>query len=447
MVPGGGFSQSIVSLPTIVLPTCLLACYAPGMNKHLRKAGANWVDGDRFFDREAEIEALMERVRDGTHTLLTARRRMGKTSLVRELFRRLDQEGDFATVFVDLEGANDAADAVAEIAIQAKSVQKAWDLIVSRFANRLRDIRDHIEEVGVVDLRVKLRAGIDAGSWQRRGDQVFEALAASEKPVVLAIDELPILVNRLLKGQDYRETAERRESADQFLSWLRRNGQAHRDRVCLIVSGSVGLEPILRQAGLSAHANIYSPFELKPWSQEISVRCLSALARTYGMQISNKVKSAMCRRLRCCVPHHVQQYFDHLHEHLRRNGRKRATIEDVALVYERDLLGIRGQIDLEHYEGRLKMTLGIEAYRTALDLLTEAAVNEGVLTHQAVRDFRDSVPSSHAEDAVSIDDMLYSLEHDGYLERQDGGYRFVSGLLEEWWRARHGQYFTPIGQR
>ena len=49
----------------------------------LRKAGGNWVVGDRFFDRETEIEALMERVGDGIHTLLTAQRRMGKTSLVR----------------------------------------------------------------------------------------------------------------------------------------------------------------------------------------------------------------------------------------------------------------------------------------------------------------------------------------------------------------------------
>lgn len=29
----------------------------------LRKAEGNWVEGDRFFDREAEIEALVERVR------------------------------------------------------------------------------------------------------------------------------------------------------------------------------------------------------------------------------------------------------------------------------------------------------------------------------------------------------------------------------------------------
>ena len=96
------------------------------MKAQLRKAGSNWVAGDRFFDREAELEALTERVRDGTHTLLTAQRRMGKTSLVRELLRHLNDQGDYATIFVDLEASNDAADAVAEIAAQARPLRSAW---------------------------------------------------------------------------------------------------------------------------------------------------------------------------------------------------------------------------------------------------------------------------------------------------------------------------------
>ena len=95
----------------------------------LRKAGGNWVEGDRFFDREAELEALAERVRDGTHTLLTAQRRMGKTSLVRELLRRLKDEERFETIFVDLEDASTPADAVAEIGFQARSAQGAWGRI------------------------------------------------------------------------------------------------------------------------------------------------------------------------------------------------------------------------------------------------------------------------------------------------------------------------------
>ena len=38
----------------------------------LRKGGSNRVEGDRFFNREIELEALEERVRNGPHTLITA---------------------------------------------------------------------------------------------------------------------------------------------------------------------------------------------------------------------------------------------------------------------------------------------------------------------------------------------------------------------------------------
>ena len=126
----------------------------------LRKAGSNWVDGDRFFDRETELEALRERVEDGTHTLLTAQRRMGKTSLVRELLRRLQDEGTFETIFVDLEAASGPEDAVAEIAVQSKSVRGAWQAIKSGFANSLREARDHVDELALSELKIKLRAGM-----------------------------------------------------------------------------------------------------------------------------------------------------------------------------------------------------------------------------------------------------------------------------------------------
>lgn len=92
----------------------------------LKKAGANWVDGDRFYDREADLAALTERVRDGTHTLLTAQRRMGKTSLIRELLRVMAERDEVEPIFVDLEAARNAEDAVAEIAVQSRHAHDAW---------------------------------------------------------------------------------------------------------------------------------------------------------------------------------------------------------------------------------------------------------------------------------------------------------------------------------
>ena len=409
------------------------------------RTSSNWVDGERFFDREPEIRLLRERVENRVHTLLTAQRRMGKTSLVRELLRQLAREGEFATVFVDFEGAMDAADAVAEMVTQARPLQSVRNRITSWLSNSVRDVRDTIEELGVSDFRVRLRASLDAGNWQRMGDQVFEALASSDRPVVLVMDELPILVNRILKGHEYHLSPERLAKTDEFLGWLRKCCQTYQGRVCLIISGSVGLEPVLRQAGLSAHANVYTPLELSPWPHEVGVDCLEALARGHGISLPEQIRREMCTRLRCCVPHHVQMFFYLLYEHLIRDKRKEATLEDVELVYRRDLLSVRGQAGLVHYEERLRMVLGDEAYTEALSLLSEAAVNGGLLTYRVVELYHGEAVQTGEEDSVAT--VLYVLQHDGYLEESEGGYAFVSGLLEDWWRARYGHSFTSIAQR
>lgn len=414
----------------------------------LRKAGSNWVDGDSFFDRETELAALAERVRDGTHTLLTAQRRMGKTSLVRELLRQLNEIGDHSAIFVDLEGARDAADAIAEIGVESMPLRGVWHQIQAAFANALR--KAGIEELAVADVRVKLRSALDAGNWSQKGDEVFAALAAQHQPTVLAIDELPILIARLLRGQDGGISPEGQRSADEFLGWLRKNGQAYRGQVVLILSGSVSLEPILRRAGLSAHANIFPAYELKPWDEETTVACLTALAETYDLDLPQAVCRQMCRRLRWLVPHHVQEFFDCLHEHLRHTRRGAATLQDVDRVYGEDLLGARGQIGMDHYEIRLKTTLGSDGYRIALDLLTEAAVDGRFLSDGAVELYRryfETQNKDAGDQAIPVGDVLFQLEHDGYLVRGDRGYRFVSGLQEDWWHARHGRHFVPIGRR
>ena len=423
----------------------------------LRKAGSNWVDGDRFFDREGDLAVLVERVREGTHTLLTAQRRMGKTSLVRELLRRLKAEGRFETIFVDLEDARGVADAIAEIGVESRSVRGAWSKIKSWFSNVLPGSVNRIHEVQVSELRVKLRAGIDSGNWRQRGDQIFTALAENERPVALAIDELPILVNRMLKGHDYRVTPEGKRNVDEFMGWLRKNAQLHRERICLILSGSVGLEPILRQAGLSAHANVYSPLNLEPWDEHTALDCLAALAENYNLSLPLEVRQDMCRRLRSQVPHHMQRFFENLQESLRRAGRKEATLKDVARVYEDNMLSVRGQADMDHYENRLKMVLGPHGYVAALELLTQAAVSNGVLNCEAIERYRDYLGTMadagaatkdprNAAEAI-IEDALLVLEHDGYLAPQGDGYCFVSGLLEDWWRARHEQHFVPFQRR
>ena len=324
----------------------------------------------------------------------------------------------------------------------------AWRRIVTRFANVLRGAG--IEELAVPGIRIKLRAAADAGNWPQKGKEAFAALAPQDRPAIRAGDELPVLVHCLVRGEDERASPQESEKAGEFLGWLRKNGQAHKGPVVLILSGSVSLEPILRRTGLSAHANIFTDYELTPWDEDTATACLAALAETYDLDLPPALRRDIRRRLRCLVPHHVQQFFDCIHERLCPAGLRAATLEDVDRAYRQDLLGARGQIGLDHCETRLWATLGSGAYRIALELLTEAAVNEGFLSDDTVDRHRkhfDARNEDAGDDAIVVGDVLHQLEQEGYLERGGGGYVIVSGLLEDWWRTRNGRYFIPIARR
>lgn len=413
-----------------------------GASGKMKKAGGNWVQGDSFFDRLIEVEDLSERVRAGSHTLVVGPRRMGKTSLVRETLRRLQANGECTTFFVDIEGAEDPADAIVAIAAECRSATGKW----RRAGWALRNAVP-VPELQYKDFKIRLRAKIHSRNWKKHGDAIFQALARQEKPCVLAIDELPLLVRRLLTQGTDDITEEGRAATDAFLSWLRRNGQIHQPKVTLIVSGSVSIEPILQEAGLTAHMNIFQPLRLDAWDDNSSSRCLAALAESYAIDLPQEVRQSMCRRLRHCVPHHVQQFFDHMLTHLRRSNRRLATLKDVQTVYKRDMLGPRGQADLPHYESRLRLVLSDSDYHIAMEILTEAAISDGFIANQALLRYKRYYADGGVRTDFAVENILNLLAHDGYLSRTSEGYRYISGLLEDWWRLRYGGTFVPIMKR
>lgn len=409
------------------------------MDKLIQGHG-NWVTGDRFWDREEDIALFVKRIQEGAHLLLVAQRRMGKTSLMKEVAARLAEE--FECVFVDFQDGANPQDAIAALSLALHSHKSLWNHVCDLFSN----ILGKIEKIGPRDLGVTLRAGLTDGNWRSRGDELFTILAKSEKPVLLLLDEVPILVNQILKGEDYAITAERRRMANDFMSWLRKNSLEHQGKVRIVVSGSIGFEPVLHQAGLSATINNFTPFELKPWSDATAIGCLRALAKGYDLKYRAGAEAEMVRLLGCCIPHHVQMFFTHAEEYCRRRKDTTLRPEDVAHVYHTEMLSTRGHAELTHYEDRLKLVLGPERMPFALDMLTEAAVS-GHLTGEAICRLQKDYAFTDGSAAEVQREILQILEHDGYLVQADNGYRFVSQLLRDWWKSRYQMFFTPVAER
>lgn len=414
------------------------------MKDRLKQAVGNVVTGDRFWDRETDLELLTNKIDDGANILLVAQRRIGKTSVLKELLEQLRER--YTCLFIDLQKTRQSEEAITELSKAIHGHKPMWDKTKEAFANVFDRVKESVEEIDVGEVGVKIRSGLTGANWMDKGDQIFRILANSEKPVVLMLDEVPIMVNYMLKGDEFRITPERRARADEFLSWLRKNTIEHQGKVRTIISGSIGLEPILRQANLSATINHLMPFELKPWDKDTAIGCIRALANEYSMTLKDGVMEEMVKLLGCYIPHHVQMFFSRIYDRCKRKSKMECSIQDVVEVYEKEMLGVRGHAELTHYEERLEMVLGKELFTLAVDMLTEAAV-EGCLTNEAIAALRKEYTLEEVDIIEAQKEVTWVLEHDGYIRKSKKGYVFVSKLLKDWWKSRLGSGFIPVLKR
>ena len=403
----------------------------------MRPTVGRWVSGEDFFDREGELRVLESHVRGRNHLLLTGQRRMGKTSIARELGRRLEGKG-WIFLFADVEGSTCAEDAVATIAKETYPIRS----IASRLGTGVREwVGENLDEVGAHGFRAKFRAGLNAGNWRRLGEKLLQQCADQDAPVLLVIDELPIFLKRML----HHDGAARR--VDEFLSWLRGAIQSLGDRgPVFIVSGSIGLQPLVHRLGIPDRINHFYPIRLQPWDRATSVECFERLADGEGLRVEDGVADAVYGALGLGIPHHVQSFFARIRDFATLRGTRAVTVEDVQRVYQTGLLGPFGQNDLVHYETRLKDGLDDETFSIAMEILAEAATL-GAFTRRARRYLEGQYEELVNDIRGRVADAIEILVHDGYIEDGENGHRFPSRLLRDWWAARFRDHHVPLESR
>lgn len=407
----------------------------------MKLATGRWVTGDDFFGREADLRQLESQVRNRNPVLLTGQRRIGKTSIARELGRRMEAKG-WTFLFADVEGATSPEEFVTEIAKAVYRLRRRW----LRFDRSVLWPGRWAEGLSPKDFGVKFRARVTPGNWHRRGKMLFAECAKQQNPILFVIDELPIYLGHLIdEGGD--------TAARHFLSWFRGAVQdlnAATNPPALIVSGSVGLEGLARRIGASDRINHLYSYRLSPWTREECVECFRLLAQSVGLPTDEGVAHAVYDKLGLGIPHQVQSFLARLHDyHVRTGIASPVTTSDVDLVYRTGLLGPPGQADLAHHEDRLRDALDDDCYTLAMEILAEASV-VGSFTSRA----RQSLKQIYVDVEDIGGQVAYTVEtlvHDGYIRHaQDGGqgsYTFSSNLLKDLWRARFQDHYEPLGGR
>lgn len=358
---------------------------------------------------------------------------MGKTSLVRAVLEQPPNR--MPGIFVDAERHRDGAELYAAIALEARKHDRLWSRIKGQ-VQRLVNVNLQSVEVDAGPLKVELQAALGP-SWREEAQQLIASLAAAG-PLVIAIDELPLLLDRLFAS----EPAE----AELLLGTLRSDAQ-EQPSIRWVMSGSIGLDAVLEQRGLTSRMTYLHPFHLGPWDADTTTRAATALLRHHGLAVDDQAARAVHACLGLGVPYHVQLLVDETRKDRRTAGSSRVTAGDVKRVYDSPGFATSCKAHLLHLESRLRGVLGEgDELRLAIELLTEAAVSR-VLSSQAVETLAVEAVEEPARRRDAVRRVLRVLEHDLYVEQQGAERRFTSRLMRDWWKARYETGYVPAEQR
>lgn len=388
------------------------------------------VRGEDFYGRDGFIQQVSDRLREGNHILLAAPRRFGKTSV---MYRLMDRPlWDYHVVHVDLEGLDHAADLITRLMESTARVTPLARLIsgLGTLAERLIGlVNDHAEEIEVFDVRVKLRDAM-ARNWREQADAFMGRIAAANDPVVFFLDELPMLLDRLLK------TPEGTAEAVALMRWLRELRQAPDMRnLRFVLAGSIGIERLLNQMGEIATINDFERMKLQPFSQTVAEQFLDRLSTGYEFPLDAETRAVMIDLIGPPIPYFLQILFSETRKACD-DERAEPSAETVTRVYREKVLGEDCKTYFDHYYTRFRLYYPVHLERAAKSILRELA-QAGEMT----RDACHQLYRQAADDNADFDEfagLMSDLEYEFYVEFNPDRrvYGFACKLLRDWW-LRH----------
>lgn len=395
----------------------------------MRNVTGSPVENDDFFDRPRDLARLQRELANGANILLTAPRRVGKTSLALKLCE-LERQAGRCAVFMNVEGCHDEL-AFAEKLIDGLSESGLHPEPLSRVSLAFRKARQALSGMKVgaagVDMEMGSPEDPDHSTLGRAVESIFRKIETDGKPVLLVIDEMPELL--LALGGDEHGT----ERVSRLLHWLRALRQTYRKNVRWIFLGSIGLDSFVDDRNLRKAINDLTPANLEALETEEADRFLTQLGESNGLPLSGKQRALIIDRVGWALPHHLQIVFHALVD----SGPTAVDAAAVNAAFEHLLLpNCISQFDT--WRQRLEEQFNLSDATAAKDILRHLCQHSGgrerAQVLNALMHTRKTADPAAVEDQVAR--LLLTLQRDGYLLESAGRYSFRSFLLREYWYRR-----------
>lgn len=380
------------------------------------------VEGDNFFGRTKELQFAWHQIENGNSLILSAPRRVGKSSFAKKLLVQAQEQG-WNTLEINLEKVKTEEGFVKSL-VDALQKQSWWTKTQKRVGATLDSILSSIKaSVEYEGIKTSLE-------YQSKKEDAYEQLKKlfdhTENTLVM-VDELTILLASFLDND--KENG--KKNAEFFLNWLRSFRQITGNKIRWIFCSSIGIDNFVSLHQLSYTLNDINTFPIGAFTSTQASEFLNELAKAEGIEFSDELSVYILEKLGWNLPFFIQILFNKIYflHFIEDKKLDQKTVDEAytSLISEKHL---------NTWDERLKeygdLELSIRIVLNSLSGIPEGQSRDN-LTLLLFAKINDE---DKAQTVLS--EVLRVLQNDGYLiVNEQNKYLFRSPLLRDFWFNRY----------
>lgn len=372
------------------------------------------VEGEDFYGREKELRHA-NRLLDRNHSLLlSAPRRIGKSSLAKRLIEEKKRQG-WKCVYIDLEETT-TEEGFIRLIIEAFKENGIWLRVTEGMSKGLSLVLEKIEKIsigGLVDINLR-KEGEQEDLYKNLKD-----LIQHDEDTFIVVDELTLFLGILKRSENGAA------KVAFILNWLRSLRQVGQTKVRWLFCGSVGLRNFTSAMNLSFTINDLTELGLDELSRDEAIGLLTRLCESEEIAMSEDIINYSLDKLHWNIPYFIQIIFSKLLEEY--NGEiNRGNIDS---AYDK----LCSENYLNTWSERLVEYMEYEI--PARQILKSLSINPLGLDREKMFDILMTGQNTSSFDEVDhmLSKVLEMLENDGYILKKGGIRVFRSPLLRDYW--------------
>lgn len=371
---------------------------------------------ENFFPRNKIIKRLWKQIENGSNVIISAPRRVGKTSIMR--FLQDNAKDGYEVIYITTESINNESDYYKRLwdeVLENNLSENGFKKLSKKSKDNIKNFFNKISSIKTEGIDLSNTLKID---YYDRFVKLLKEIDLYGDKLVIMVDEFPQTIENIRK-KDGEEVA---------VNFLQKNREIRQhskisDKVQFLYAGSIGLENIVNNLNANSTTNDLNPFTIEPLTEDEANKFISELEKSENIILKEDIRKYLIKKVEWLIPYFLQITMKELSDlHFEsENEITQILIDDVFKLM------ITKNNYFSHWNTRLNDSYKNERYKFAiktLNTISENPININEIINIAI--------SFNLENDYK--DIVRALEHDGYIHKNENNfYRFTSPILKMWW--------------